>query len=196
MTPEELEAFRGWCRISEVPPHSSIMKALEHIDQQATALDEAEALTRRNVELMNGYLTRIAKLERDLAATEKRVQEHEVHENQTHEALGKILGTDDTLKNVAERAVSRIAELEKMNAELEARLGHEQVVTMQNREAQLQGYIRDLEAQVAALQEIAEWERASRLRDQVDYETDDEMMSEFCRDARRQLAKEHPEAFR
>lgn len=35
MTPEELEAFRGWCRISEVPPHSLIMKALEHIDQQA-----------------------------------------------------------------------------------------------------------------------------------------------------------------
>ncbi len=90
----------------------------------------------------------------------------------------------------------RVAELEEKNADLEARLGHEQVVTMQNREAQLQGHIRDLETQVAALQEIAEWERASRLRDQVDYETDDEMMSEFCRDARRQLAEEHPGAFR
>ena len=54
----------------------------------------------------------------------------------------------------------------------------------------------ELEAQVAALKEIAEWERASRLRDQVDYETDDEMMPEFCRDAIRQLSEEHPEAMR
>ena len=63
MTPEELEAFRGWCRTFEVPPHSLIMKALEHIDQQAASLDEAEALTKKNVELMNGYLAGIA--ERD-----------------------------------------------------------------------------------------------------------------------------------
>ena len=135
MTPEELEAFRGWCRISEVPPHSSIMKALEHIDQQATALDEAEALTRWNVELMNGYLTRIAELERQI------IQQTGI-------------------------SASRMEE-------------------------------RDLLLQpLAFLQEIAEWERASRLRDQVDYETDDEMTSEFCRDARCQLAEEHPEAFR
>ena len=63
MTPEELEAFRGWCRTFEVPPHSLIMKALEHIDQQAASLDEAEALTKRNAELMNGYLARITELE-------------------------------------------------------------------------------------------------------------------------------------
>lgn len=53
--------------------------------------------------------------------------------------------------------------------------------------------INALLAQVAALKELAEWERASRLRDQVDYETDDEMMPEFCRDAIRQLSEEHPE---
>jgi hypothetical protein len=54
--------------------------------------------------------------------------------------------------------------------------------------------IAELEAQVAALKELVEWERASRLRDQADYETDDEMMPEFCRDARRQLSEEHLEA--
>jgi hypothetical protein len=53
--------------------------------------------------------------------------------------------------------------------------------------------ITELEAQFAAIKEVAKWERASRLRDQVDYETDDEMMQEFCRDACRQLAEEHPE---
>ncbi|MFA5409129.1 MAG: hypothetical protein WC343_10215, partial [Bacilli bacterium] len=35
------------------------------------------------------------------------------HENQTHAILGAILGTDDTLENVAKRAMTRIAELEK-----------------------------------------------------------------------------------
>jgi TolA-binding protein len=39
--------------------------------------------------------------------------EHEEHENQTHEVLGNILGTDDTLENVAKRAAARIKELEE-----------------------------------------------------------------------------------
>ena len=38
--------------------------------------------------------------------------EHEEHENQTHKVLGNILGTDDTLENVAKRAAARIKELE------------------------------------------------------------------------------------
>jgi hypothetical protein len=112
-----------------------IATALEHIDQQATALDEAEALTWRNVELINGYLTRITELESQIlhqtAISACRIEERERHQKQ-----------------------------------------------------------------IAALQEIAEWERAARLRDTVDYETDDEMMPAFCRDARRQLSEEHPEAFR
>lgn len=87
----------------------------------------------------------------------------------------------------------RVAELEEKNADLEARLGHEQVVTMQNREAQLQGYIRDLGAQVAVLKKIAEGERAAMLACAEGlYGIDDDHLIE----ARRQLAKEHPEAFR
>ena len=39
--------------------------------------------------------------------------EHEEHENQTHEVLGNVLGTDDTLENVAKRAAARIKELEE-----------------------------------------------------------------------------------
>ena len=88
----------------------------------------------------------------------------------------------------------RVAELEEKNADLEARLGHEQVVTMQNREAQLQGYIRDLGAQVAALKKIAEDERAYILSVNVMESTG---VDEFHRvEARRQLAKEYSEAFR
>ena len=47
-----------------------------------------------------------------------------------------------------EEQAARIAELEKRNAYLEARLGHEQVVTMQDREAQLQRHIQELEKKV------------------------------------------------
>ena len=53
--------------------------------------------------------------------------------------------------------------------------------------------ISDLMAQVAALKKIAKCERAQRLRDLADYETDDTMMPDFYEDARRMLAREHPE---
>ena len=92
----------------------------------------------------------------------------------------------------------RVAELEEKNADLEARLGHEQVVTMQNREARLQGYIRDLEAQIAALREIVIEQKAAHIaffgfhRNMNEDETKNKAQDE----ARRQLAKEHPEAFR
>lgn len=60
MTPEELKEFREWCRTFEVPSDSMIMKALEHIDQQAAQLAEyrrpmesmdTEQLSQWNVEL-------------------------------------------------------------------------------------------------------------------------------------------------
>ena len=61
----------------------------------------------------------VAEIERLRAA----LVEHEEHENQTHEVLGNILGTDDTLENVAKRAAARIAELEKwLKKERSARL--------------------------------------------------------------------------
>lgn len=53
--------------------------------------------------------------------------------------------------------------------------------------------ISDLMAQVAALKKIAKCERAQRLRDLVDYETDDTMMPDFYEDACRMLVMEHPE---
>ena len=60
-----------------------------------------------------GFVDEIERLRGDLGATEERVREFESHENQTHAILGAILGTDDTLENVAKRAMTRIAELEK-----------------------------------------------------------------------------------
>ena len=53
--------------------------------------------------------------------------------------------------------------------------------------------IADLETQVIALKKIAKCERAQRLRDLADYETDDTMMPDFYEDARRMLVMEHPE---
>jgi len=65
----------------------------------------------------------IERLRANLGATEERVREFESHENQTHAILGAILGTDDTLENVAKRAMARIAELEKwLKKERSARL--------------------------------------------------------------------------
>ena len=117
--------------------------------------------------------TRIAELEKDLDATEKRVREHEEHENQTHEILGKILGTDNTLENVARRAISKITELEKKNAVLEA--------------------------QVTTLKKIAISERSRCIRTES-YDHCEGMyridLPEAIESSRRQLAEEHPEAFR
>ena len=200
MSPEELAAYREWVRIMEFKRNSWPCMALDHIDQQAARIAEldgavsgpleniAEMLETVNADMIfagiiqtwkneNDTLkTRITELEKDLEATEKRVREHEEHENQTHGILGKILGTDNTLENVARRAISKITELEKKNAALEA--------------------------QVAALKKIAIKEKASGLfngpwdsglPDDCGYDAE----IEACRtEARRQLAEEHPEAFR
>ena len=151
MTPEELAAYREWVRIMEFKRNSWPCMALDHIDQQAA---------------------RIAELEKDLEATEKRVREHEEHENQTHEILGKILGTDNTLENVARRAISKITELEKKNAVLEA--------------------------QVTTLKKIAISERSRCIRTES-YDHCEGMyridLPEAIESSRRQLAEEHPEAF-
>jgi len=103
-----------------------------------------------------------------------------------------------------DRQAAQIAELEKRNADLEARLGHEQVVTMQNRGARLQGYIRDLGAQVAALKEIAVegWAVAEFGGEQEgqdyhlyfrEWNIDRES---YRKEARELLQAEHPEVFR
>ena len=97
-----------------------------------------------------------------------------------------------------------IAELEKRNADLEARLGHEQVVTMQNREARLQGYIRDLGAQVAALKKIAVegWAVAEFGGEQegqdyhLYFRTWNIDRESYRKEALELLQAEHPEAFR
>ena len=56
-----------------------------------------------------------------------------------------------------------------------------------------QKVISELMAQVMTLKKIAKCERAQRLRDLADYETDDTMMPDFYEDARRMLVMEHPE---
>ena len=103
-----------------------------------------------------------------------------------------------------DQQAARIAELEKRNADLEARLGHEQVVTMQNREARLQGYIRDLGAQVTALKEIAVegWAVAEFGGEQegqdyhLYFRTWNIDRESYRKEALELLQAEHPEAFR
>ncbi|MFA5408011.1 MAG: hypothetical protein WC343_04490 [Bacilli bacterium] len=196
MSPEEITAYREWVRIMEFKDNAWPYMALAHIDQQAALikeLDDAVSGPLENIAKMletvnadtifsgiiqtwkneNGTLkTRIAELEKDLEATEKRVREHEEHENQTHEILGKILGTDNTLENVARRAISKITELEKKNAVLEA--------------------------QVTTLKKIAISERSRCIRTES-YDHCEGMyridLPEAIESSRRQLAEEHPEAF-
>ena len=104
--------------------HLRSQVVLDYIQQQSAeierltvehqnALDEVKNLEEQN-------LLRKQENERLLAS----LVEHEEHENQTHAILGAILGTDDTLENVAKRAMARIAELEDALVEERARGNH------------------------------------------------------------------------
>jgi predicted nucleic acid-binding Zn-ribbon protein len=140
--------------------------ALDHIDQQAARIAELD-------DAVSGPLENIAKMLET------------VNEDMI------FSGIIQTWKNENLTLKSQITDMEKRNADLEARIGHEQVVTMQDREAQLQRYIRELEAQVTTLKEIAEDERAYILSVNVMESTG---VDEFIRtEARRQLVEEHPE---
>lgn len=203
MTPEELKEFREWCRTFEVPADSMIMKALEHIDQQATALDEAEALTKRNAELMNGYLAKITELESQLAEYRKPVESMDTDQlSQWNVELSTLLcmpvsdrenlwwqiAVGDHLDKFAKSwHSSRITELE-------SQIIHQTAISacrIEERER--------LRAQVAALQEIAIGESERRhISDMSRFGF--VLDSEFCPDPRKlaidQLSEEHPEAFR
>jgi len=53
----------------------------------------------------------------DTDARIERITELQEHERQTHERLGAILGTDDSLEELARHAIERIAELEHIAAQ-------------------------------------------------------------------------------
>ena len=169
MSPEELAEARHYATCYQAGyVHDLMHNFLAHIDQQAARIAELDGA-------VSGPLENIAKM------------------LETVNADTIFAGVIQIWKTENQTLRSQISDLEKRNADLEARLGHEQVVTMQNREARLQGYIQDLGAQVAALKKIAEDERAYILSANVMESTG---VDEFLRtEARRQLAKEHPEAF-
>ena len=108
------------------------------------SLADAEALTKRNAELMNGYLSRIDELE---------------------------TGLDEAVKVVRQNAGTISA---------------------------LRVQIAELEAQVAALQEIAVEQKAMRICTiPANWWNEGEQVKEYFRaSARDQLRREHPEAFR
>lgn len=106
---------------------------------------------------------------------------------QLREAETKIAELDDAvsghLKNITKM-------LETVNADT---IFSGIIQTWKNENSTLKTRITELEAQVMTLKKIAKCERAQRLRDLADYETDDTMMPDFYEDARRMLAMEHPE---
>lgn len=91
------------------------------LDEATTRIKKLEELNTALMKNDESLRVELARVNRILAITEERVREHEAHENQTHAVLGKILGTDDTLENVARRAVNRIAELEVVLVEERAK---------------------------------------------------------------------------
>lgn len=100
MTPEEIEELRalvGRLCANAYDKNLAVVlgAALEHIDQQAASLDEAEALTRRNVELINGYMARITELEAQVAALrEIAISERERHHISDMSRFGFVLDSD------------------------------------------------------------------------------------------------------
>jgi DNA repair exonuclease SbcCD ATPase subunit len=164
--------------------------ALTHVDQQAARIKELD-------DAVSGPLENITKM------------------LETVNADTIFAGVIQTWKTENQTLKSRISDLEKRNADLEARLGHEQVVPMQYREAQLQGYIQELRSQVAALKEITidlmaqqmyphtmpAWEHTPEEDFQAKILGSNQMTTRNGKlawrlAAGRLLAEEHPEAFR
>ena len=185
MTPEELEELRALVgRLNGTAYNENLAvilgAALEHIDQQAASLDEAEALTKKNAERMNGYLTRIAELEALRSDVLKAIRRQV-----TTSDKGLIMYLWE-LDEYAARMTKRANELETTIREKD-----DEIALLRN------GYSTKI-AQVAALQEIAIEQKAMRICTiPANWWNEGEQVKEYFRaSARRQLAKEHPEAFR
>ncbi len=57
----------------------------------------------------------------EIAALKARLSELEEHERQTHETLGSILGTDDSLERCARRIKDRLSKLDNGLKDIESR---------------------------------------------------------------------------
>ena len=142
------------------------MDQKEHIDQQATALDEAEALIRKNADMINGYLARIDELE---------------------------TGLDEAVKVVRQNA-GTISALRVQIAELESQIIHQtgaSACRIEERE-RLQKQIaalREIAISERERRHIADMSRFGFVLDS-DASPDPRKL------AKDQLTEEHPEAFR
>ena len=97
MTPEELTAYREWARIMEFKDNAWPCMALDHIDQQAARIAELDAA-------VSGPLENIAKM------------------LETVNADTIFAGVIQTWKNENMTLKLQITDLEKRNADLEARV--------------------------------------------------------------------------
>ena len=114
MRPEELAEARHYATCYQAGyVHDLMHNLLAHIDQQAARIAELDSAA-------SGLLENITKM------------------LETVNADTIFAGIVRTWKNENLTLKSQITDMEKRNADLEARIGHEQVVTMQDREAQLQ----------------------------------------------------------
>ncbi|MDD2317045.1 MAG: hypothetical protein PHD57_06835 [Desulfobacterales bacterium] len=97
MTPEELTAYREWARIMEFKDNAWPCMALDHIDQQAARIAELDAA-------VSGPLENITKM------------------LETVNADTIFAGVIQTWKNENMTLKSQITDMEKRNADLEARV--------------------------------------------------------------------------
>ena len=104
MTPEEIEAFREWCRTFGAPEDSHVTKALKHIDQQAklikeleTGLDEAVKVVQRNAGTICTLRVKIADLDAQIAALKDiTISERERRHIADMSRFGFVLDSDVT----------------------------------------------------------------------------------------------------
>lgn len=105
----------GWPFVLSVGCH--LEKFAKSWDSQTMAEKDAEIerLRAENANQKQGISnlqTALVMRDHRIAEQAKLLEEFEDHERQTHEILGAILGTDDSLEECAKRATKRIEELE------------------------------------------------------------------------------------
>jgi len=174
MTPEEIEELRALvgrlnCTAYDENLAAILGAALEHIDQQAASLDEADALTKRNAELMNGYLARIDELE---------------------------TGLDEAVKVVRQNA-GTISALRVQIAELESQILHQTAISACRIKERERHQKQIAALQEIAIEEgayRAYYEANARTESYADFGYSLVANGLFSA-ARDRLAKEHPEAF-
>jgi septal ring factor EnvC (AmiA/AmiB activator) len=86
------------------------------------AHDETDSRCPTDLEYERGYRNGINQKAKELEPIKRQLEAAYAHERQTHEQLGAILGTDDSLEECAKRMQAKLAAAEARCAEQDAQL--------------------------------------------------------------------------